>query len=247
MRCSSFQIILKVEISPMKLSSLAKKNVWRISLVFSFAFSIILSNYPFSSLIYVYGQPNSYYDQEIELAYGIPTQLSNVSVPADNIFESHSITGFSLSANYSNNSGIIWINDSNNETIWSDQLDEAFEIYIKINNTSIRRYSLWANSSALGNNTLYYSFRPDIIHAGNWAIIIVIFFIPFIVVAALVIALLSKKKPHSVRFAEKIVDRMATKYQKHRITVPKLCPECGNKIRKQDDKFCSECGSMIDQ
>ncbi|MFW9942386.1 MAG: zinc ribbon domain-containing protein [Candidatus Thorarchaeota archaeon] len=236
------------------------RNTGKIFLFFSLVVGVILSNCTFLSVIHVHAQSNSYYDQELELEYGIPTQLSSVKVPADNIFESHAISGFFLSVNFSNNSGIIWINDINNETIWSDHLNESFEIYIKINNTSIRQYRLWANSSTLGNNTLHYTFSPNIIHAGNWAIIIAIFFIPAIIVVVIVTALVRKKKPHSVRIAERITKRMALKYQnkyqgiggkyinkKQRNLMPKLCPKCGYEIKNQDDKFCSECGFMVKQ
>jgi len=247
-------------ISLMRLSSSIIKKLWKVSLSVSLTVIVILSNFVFLSISHVDAQSNPYYDQEIELEYGIPTQLSKVSVPADNMFESYGISGFSLSANFSNNSGTIWINDINNETIWSAQLNNTIEININVNNTSIRQYRLWANSSTLGNNTLYYTFRPDIIHAGNWGIIVVIIFIPIIIIVIIVIALVRKKESRSVRFAKKIGERMAIKYQdkyqerlgkylikKHKNVEIKLCPRCGYKIKDQDDKFCYKCGFMLTQ
>lgn len=244
----------------MRLSFFTIKKLWRICLSISLIVVVILSNCVFLSIFHVHAQSSSYYDQEIELEYGVSTQLSEVSVPSSNIFESYGISGFSLSANFSNNNGTIWINDINNETIWSDQLNETIEIYINVNNTSIKQYRLWANSSTSGNNTLYYTFRPDIIHAGNWGIIVVIIFIPIIIIVAIIIGLVRKKESRSVRFATKIGERMAIKYQnkyqerlgkflnkKHKNIELKLCPKCGFKIKDPNEKYCSECGFMLTQ
>lgn len=241
----------------MGLSSFTIKIFCKITVSISLIVVIILSNCVFLSIIHVHAQSNSYYDQEIELEYGVSTQLSEVSVPSSNIFQSSSISGFSLYANFSNNSGTIWINDINNETIWSDQLNESIEIYINVNDTSIRQYRLWANSSTLGYNTLYYTFRPDIIHAGNWSIIVIIF-IPIIIIVAIVIGLVRKKESRSVRFAKKIGERMAIKYEakfqkrnekkldlKHKNKEIKLCPNCGFKIKERHDEYCTECGFRL--
>ena len=207
---------------------------------------LILLNILILSMNHVYAQPNSDYDEEIELEYGIPTKLSEISVPSSNDFESYAITGFAIYTNFSNNTGSIWINDIDNETVWSDQLNETIGVYINATDTSIKQYSLWANSSTLGNNTLYYTFRPDIFHAGNFGLIILIVSIPIIIIIAVVIVLRRKKEPHSVRVGKNIVRRMAITYEeKHKKREENVCPKCGFKIEKGDDKHCTECGFIL--
>ena len=230
----------------MRLSSCIIKKSCKIFLYISFLCIVILSNYVFLSIFHVTAQPNSDYDEEIELEFGIPTQLSEVSVPSNNLFGSYGITGFSLHANFSNNTGSIWINDINNVTIWGNKLNDTIEISINVNNTSIKQYSLWANSSTLGNNTLYYTFIPDIIHAGNIGIFVVIIFIPTVIIAIIVIVIRRKKEPHSVRVAKNIVRRMAISYEeKHKKREENVCPKCGFKIEKGDDMHCTECGFIL--
>ena len=242
----------------MRLSTCTIKKSCKIFLCISFLCIVILSNYVFLSIFQVTAQPNSDYDEKIELEYGIPTKLSEISVPSSNNFESYAITGFAIYTNFSNNTGSIWINDIDNETVWSDQLNETIGVYINATDTSIKQYSLWANSSTLGNNTLYYTFRPDIFHAGNFGLIILIVSIPIIIIIAVVIGLVKKKKSRSVRFATRIGERMSIKYQdkyqermgkilnrKNKNLVLKLCPKCGFKIKERDDKYCSECGFIL--
>jgi len=198
------------------------------------------------------------YDKEIELEFGVPIQISEVSVPKGNIFEGYDILGFFLTTNFSNNNGSIWINNQNEELIWRGDLNQTIEIYIDVNESSIRKYSLWANSSTLGNNTLYFTFRPEIFHAGNIGLIVVIISIPIIIIVIIVIEKGRTKESRSVRFAKRIGERMAIKYEdKYQEKVKKIfgdrfqkkgikfCPNCGIKVRHQLDKFCTECGSEL--
>ncbi|MBA7651400.1 hypothetical protein ES703_59219 [subsurface metagenome] len=190
------------------------------------------------------------YDDEIQLDYGIPIQLSEVSVPPSTIFEGYGILGFHLSANFSYNNGSIWINDQNEYTIWKTSLNVSFNIYIDVNDSSIEYYSLWANSSTLGTNMLYYSFRPEIFHAGNVGLIIAIIVTPIIITIIIVVAIVRKKEPHSVRVATRIVERMKLKYEaKHPEKVAKkeriFCPKCGAKAQDHNDNFCKECGFKL--
>lgn len=67
------------------------------------------------------------YDHEVELEYGIPTLISDVSVPPGTIFGGQFITGLYLKANFSNNNGSIWINDQNEKVIWKDYFYETIE------------------------------------------------------------------------------------------------------------------------
>jgi len=140
---------------------------------------------------------NSGYNDEIELEYGIPTQLSEISIPFSTTFEVWGIMQFYLSANYSYNNGSIWINDQNENRIWEHDLNEAFEVNINLNGSSMRYYSLWVNSSTLGNNTLYYTFIPRIFHEGNIGLIIIIitvFIMPILIIILIAIERKGEKK-----------------------------------------------------
>lgn len=121
------------------------------------------------------------YDHEVELEYGVPSLISEVSVPPGDKFSVFEIGGFYLKANFSNNNGSIWINDQNNETIWRDYLNETIETNINVNSSSILRYSLWANSSTLGNETLYFTFLPSIYSGHNFGLGVLIVFVPIII------------------------------------------------------------------
>jgi len=199
------------------------------------------------------------YDNEVELEYGVPTLISEVSVPPGNIFGGQIIGGLYLKANFSNNNGSIWINDQNNETIWIDYLIEIIEKDIDVNSSSIRRYSLWVNSSTLGNETLYFTFSAMIFHAENFGLGVLIVFLPIIIIGSIIGILYRKtKKSSSVRFAKKIGERLAIKYEdkyqkkvekifgdKFKKREKKLCPKCGFRIKDQNYNFCKECGFKL--
>lgn len=138
------------------------------------------------------------YDNEVELEYGVPTLISEVSVPPGNIFGGQIIGGLYLKANFSNNNGSIWINDQNNETIWRDYLNEIIEKYIDVNSSSILRYSLWANSSTLGNETLYFTFFAEIFSGHNFGLGVLIVFVPIIIGIVICGAIFGKKKREKV-------------------------------------------------
>ncbi len=143
-------------------------------------------------------QAESDYDHEVELEYGVPTLISEVSVPPGDKFSVLMIGGFYLKANFSNNNGSIWINDQNNETIWIDYLNEIIEKYIDVNSSSILRYSLWANSSTLGNETLYFTFLPTIYSGHNFGLGVLIVFVPIIIGIVICGAIFGKKKSEKV-------------------------------------------------
>lgn len=192
------------------------------------------------------------YDHEVELEYSVPTLISEESVPPGNIFGGQIIGSLYLKANFSENNGSIWINDQNNATIWKDYLNSTIENNIDVNSSSIRSYSLWANSSILGNATLYFTFRAIIFHAENFGLGILIVLLPIIIIGIIIFGVITwkKKEPHSVRVAMRIVERMKLKYEaKHPEKVPQkekiLCPKCGAKAQNHMDNFCKECGFKL--
>ena len=190
------------------------------------------------------------YDDEIQLDYGIPTQLSEVTAPSSNIFAGYGIVGFYLTANFSYNNGSIWINDQNEYTIWKASLNGTIDIDIGVNDSSISYYSLWANSSTLGTHTLYYTFRPNIFRAGNVGLIVMIITLPIIITIIVIVAIVRKKEPHSVRVAKRITERMRLKFEAkhHEKEVKKeriFCPKCGAKAQDHTDNFCKECGFKL--
>jgi len=192
------------------------------------------------------------YENEFELKYGIPIQLSEVSVPSSTMFEVWVITDFYLSANYSYNNGSIWINDKNEIKIWEHDLNEFFEVHISLNDSSMRYYILWANSSTLGNNTLYYTFRTHILHEDNVSLIIIlitVFIMPILIIILIAREKGRKKESRSVRFAKKIGERMAlrfeNKYQKILAKKSSIyCSKC--RFKAQDsENFCKKCGFKL--
>jgi len=206
-------------------------------------------------------QSQSDYENEIQLEYGVPTLLSEVSVPSSNIFGGSIITGFYIEANFSNNSGSIWINDQNEDKIWKDTLNHTIETNFGLNNTSIKKYSLWANSSTLGNNTLFFTFRAEMIHLDNFGLVVLVVFIIFIPIIIIVIIVIEKgrtKDSRSVRLGKKVGERLAVKLEsKYKGKFTKLfgdkpiikkldvCPKCGVKITTVNDKFCKDCGFQL--
>ncbi len=139
-----------------------KKNI----ILVIFGFLIFLGTNNGHAIIYnKLQQSQSDYESEVQLEYGVLTLLSEVSVPSGTIFGGSIIHGFYIEANFSFNNGSIWINNMYEEVIWQDSLDEYIEVLINLNGSSSRDYNLWANSTTQGNNTLYYTFKPEIIHA----------------------------------------------------------------------------------
>ena len=183
-----------------KLKKLFKKN-----LSIFFTYLSILGIILVCNIIYVQAkiytdiqQAESDYDHEVELDYGVPTLISEVSVPPSDKFSVYMIGGFYLKANFSNNNGSIWINDQNNETIWRDYLNEIIDTHINVNSSSILRYSLWANSSTLGNEILYFTFLPTIYSGHNFGLGVLIVFVPIIIGIVIVGVIFGKKKKEKV-------------------------------------------------
>jgi len=183
-----------------KLKKLFKKN-----LSIFFTYLSILGIILVCNIIYVQAkiytdiqQAESDYDHEVELDYGVPTLISEVSVPPSDKFSVYMIGGLYLKANFSNNNGSIWINDQNNETIWRDYLNEIIDTHINVNSSSILRYSLWANSSTLGNETLYFTFLPTIYSGNNFGLGVLIVFVPIIIGIVIVGVIFGKKKKEKV-------------------------------------------------
>ena len=190
------------------------------------------------------------YDDEIQLDYGIPIQISEVSAPSSNIFVGFAILGLQFRANFSNNNCSIWINDQNELTIWKASLNGTINSYISVNDSSIDYYSLWANSSTLGTHTLYYTFMPEIFRAGNVGLIVIMIVLPIFITIIIVLAIVRKKEPLTVRVAKRITERMRLKYEaKHPKKVAKkeriFCPKCGAKARDHTDNFCKKCGTKL--
>jgi len=182
-----------------KLKKFFKKNLSIFITYLSILGIILVGNIIYvQAKIYTDIQQAEDYDHEVELEYGIPTLISEVSVPPGDKFSVLMIGGFYLKANFSNNNGSIWINDQNNETIWIDYLNEIIETNINVNSSSILRYSLWANSSTLGNETLYFTFLPTIYSGHNFGLGVLIVFVPIIIGIVIVGVIFGKKKREKV-------------------------------------------------
>lgn len=201
-----------------------------------FIFSIAFQNVNFVQAL-KYGevqQSDTDYDHEIELEYGILTQISEVSAPHGNFFIAYAVIELFIKAEFSNNSGLIWINDQKDETIWKDYLNKSIQKSIDVSNTSTRKYSLWANSSTLGNNTLYYSFSAKIFSAPTLGTIIIIIaiFTSIGVSIPLIYYKVRKKEPASVRLALRVTKKLKKKYMdKHKEKLAKIEEE---KIREKE-------------
>ncbi|MHA1192316.1 MAG: zinc ribbon domain-containing protein [Promethearchaeota archaeon] len=233
----------------MSLSSFRSKILNKTILFFYIIFFLIFINFSFQNLTHVHAQIYNY-DDEIELQYGISVKLTEVSLSPNNIFGGSFISGFYIRANFSSNNGSIWINDQNDTKIWENHLNETFELFLDVNSTSIRNYSLWVNSSTTGNNTLYYTFKPEIISIGNIGLIVILIFLPIIITIIIVVGIVRKKEPHSVRVAKRITERMFLKFEaKHQEKLAKnkmkFCSKCGAKVQDDNNSFCIDCGSKL--
>ena len=233
----------------MRLSSFRSKRLHKTILFFHIIFFLIFINFSFQNLTHVHAQIYDY-DDEIELQYGISVKLTEVSLSPNDDFEGSFFSGFYIKANFSSNNGSIWINDQNDTKIWENHLNEMFELYLDVNSTSIRNYSLWANSSTPGNNTLYYTFRPEITFFGSMGLLVILIFLPIIITIIIVVGIVRKKEPHSVRVAKRITERMFLKYEaKHQEKLSKkkmkFCPKCGAKVQDDNNNFCIDCGSEL--
>jgi len=244
------------------------KKFCEVTILIQIIILVVVNSLFFPGVIYVqalihseFQQSQSDYENEIQLEYGVPTLLSEVSVPSSTIFGGSIITGFYIEANFSNNNGSIWINDQNEEKIWKNHLNQTIETNFRLNNTSIKKYSLWAISSTLGNNTLFFTFRAEIIHLDNFGLVVLVVFIIFIPIIIIVIIVIEKgrtKDSRSVRFAKKVGERLSIKYEdKYHEKVAKIfgdkfkrkgknfCPKCGVEIKTMQNRFCSECGIRL--
>ncbi|MFX1574596.1 MAG: zinc ribbon domain-containing protein [Promethearchaeota archaeon] len=235
-------------------------------LVISIIFILIVIYQIFPYAVSIQAQSDSwkeYYDHEIELKYDTPTKLAETSISSDNFFEVWGILSFTIRANFSSNNGTIWLQNQNEETIWKEALNNPFDKHISGNESS-KQYSLWANSSTLGTDTLYYSFYYEVFHGPNiGAIIITIFLlsIPGIICVILIGMRKSKdsrrrkKEPRAVSTALRIGETLQKKYEvkhpekakrvledKSKMKKIKTCPKCGAINVDIDDDFCRECG-----
>ena len=200
---------------------------------------------------------DSNYENEIDLEYGIPIEI----VAEDSVPSSTILGGFYIEANFSSNNGSIWIIDQNMDKIWEDTLNHTIETHVDLNNTSIKKYSLWAISSTLGNNTLFFTFRPSMIVLDNFGLmgpILLIILVPIIIIVIIVIGKGRTRDSHSVRIAKRVGERLAVKFEnKSKGKFTKLfgdkpiikkvngCPKCGIKITTVNDKFCKNCGFQL--
>ena len=244
------------------------KKFCEVTILIQIIILVVVNSLFFPGVIYVqalihseFQQSQSDYENEIQLEYGVPTLLSEVSVPSSTIFGGSIITGFYIEANFSNNNGSIWINDQNEEEIWKNHLNQTIETNFRLNNTSIKKYSLWAISSTLGNNTLFFTFRAEMIHLDNFGLVVLVVFIIFIPIVIIVIIVVEKgrtKDSRSVRSAKKVGERLAVKFEnKYKGKFTKLfgdkpiikkvnsCPKCGIKITTVNDKYCKHCGFQL--
>ncbi len=185
-------------------------------LLFGYCISFFQGVFNVQAINYsIFQQPNLDCDDEIELAYGVPTLISEISVPSGNIFGGQIIDCLYLKTNFSNNNGSIWINDQINDTIWQDYLNRTIEKFINTNSSSILKYSLWANSFTLGNITLHFTFKARIIHVDNIGLGILLVLLPIIIVGSIIFGILywRKKDSHSVRVARRIGERLTQKFE----------------------------------
>ena len=66
----------------------------------------------------------------------------------------------------------------------------------------------------------------------------------------IVVGIVGKKEPHSVRVAIRITERMFSKFEaKHQEKLAKnkmkFCPNCGAKVQDDNNNFCIDCGSEL--
>ncbi len=98
---------------------------------------------------------------EIELEYGIVTKVAAIEMTDDKPFNENIF----IIANFSMNNFTIWIKDNNDYTRWNKTINGYFEDiigdYPEGPGNRYVRFTLWAKSSTLGNNTLRYKFFLD--------------------------------------------------------------------------------------
>ena len=160
---------------------------------------------------------SSYVEGQVDLEFGIPTKVAEISY---NFSENEVLEGIVIEYDFDGENGTIWINAENGTSIWQGYLNYSF--YEDIVNVTEQVYSLWANSSTLGNHTLYFNFYFMIDyftypHPGEFlAIILLIIFLIAIVTIPLIISTIKKwpkikqeaKLPRSM---ERIIEKQIEK------------------------------------
>jgi len=134
------------------------------------------------------------YENDFEVSYGIPTLISEVSAPTDNLFNYYIPMSLNIQANFSSKNGSIWINNGANKTIWEDYTNHTIEEIIRLSNETSRIFNLWVNSSTAGNNTIFFTFKLDLAYAHNFGLPVLIVFLPPIIIFAIYMGLKTGKK-----------------------------------------------------
>ena len=118
--------------------------------------------------------------------YVNPTQVSRFTAEKGQF-----LAGFYISS--------IWIVNEINATIWKDNLNKTIQRHVDLNTTSIKCISLWANSSTLGINILYFTFEPytDVLYLGTpdyIGLVLLLIFIPVAIIIGIVYGKYKKTK-----------------------------------------------------
>jgi hypothetical protein len=137
---------------------------------------------------------SSDYEKDFEVSYGIPTMISEVSAPQDNLFNYYIPMSLNIQANFSSNNGTIWIKNLANKTMWEDYTNNTIEEIIRLHNNTSRAFSLWVNSSTAGNNTIFFTFELDLAYAHNFGLPVLIVFLPIIIIFAIYMGIRTGRK-----------------------------------------------------
>jgi len=166
-------------------------------------------------------ESSNFAEGQVDLEFGIPTKVAEISY---NFSENEDLRGIGIEGSFDGENGTIWINAENGTSIWRQYLNESF--YEDIENVPKQVYSLWANSSTLGNHTLYFNFyfiiaRLSYPHPGEFVIIIfLIIFLVAIVTIPLIISTI--KKWPQIKQEAKLPRRMERIIEKQRKKDPSV-------------------------
>jgi len=154
---------------------------------------------------------------QVDLEFGIPTKVAEISY---NFSDNEDLRGIWIEGNFEGENGTIWINAENGTSIWQYYLNNSFYEYIE--NVPEQNYSLWANSSTLGNHTLYYDFSFNIEafhypHPGEFIAIILLitFLVASFAIPAIIITIKKwpqiKQEAKLPRTIERIIEKQREK------------------------------------
>ena len=137
--------------------------------IFEIEFGPFLKVVPENKSYYI----NLSYDNETILEYGIPKMISEISPPSSD--PTAYISNILIDVNFTGGNGTIWINDENGTLIWIEFLNHTIYKTIFVDEIKSGIYVIWANSSSIGSNTLYYTFSVSLSFIENlWLVGIII-------------------------------------------------------------------------